>query len=497
MSIRMIALALIISFICYADSGVDAVWSDQNGLFLGWIEGTTSWLESVQSGECIEVGQHGSNPGISIGLCESGSQELVAVALCDEVFYSFLGDQLALFSAQDLSPYASRELNGTDFGCSPSSGIDFGVINMELLENAGTPGELGLLSYSYITFTGTNHPTFSRWTSVNVDLSDIQALPFSDTLALERSAVYLMPSHDARLVSNPFGPPLYAFSDMDTQGGFLEGLTYIFSVVNEPQESRQAPEPEWECLYQQGVGYAPWPLLPSVLSFGSFSDGSLLLWCDTTEVMYASTFSNSPVPDSTYTYPFSQPDRFCESAMSSDTGLPGVLLAWHDEESPGTIRVRYFDGDWNGWAYTVAQDVAPLTTRGISVCGGEGGFWVAWLCTGAAEPDYVFVPLDDVEGIEDPGSGSDDVSLICRPNPFSSEFTMAVDGPAAGADLRCEVFDLTGRLVAVPFDSRWQCGAELSWDGSTREGSTCPSGTYLIRITSGSTSVTARAVLLR
>lgn len=364
---------------------------------------------------------------------------------------------------------------------------------MEVLENAGAPGALELLSYSYITFTGMDHPTFSRWTSVSVDLGDTQILPFSDTLALERSSTYYVPSHDARLVAGSFGAPLYAFSDWvdDPYGG--DHLAGVTCVLEEPQQTHRAAEPEWECILSQ---YVATPPMPSILSFGSSAYGSLLLWTDSSEVIFSSIFSISPVPDETSTYPFSQPTRYSESAMSSDTDLPGILLAWHDGGSPGTIWVRYFDGQWNSWAYPVGQDILPLVARGISVCGGENGFWVAWLCAGAEEPGYVFVPLGDVQGTGDSGGGLSGLSMRCSPNPFSSGLAITVEGLLPGTDLECEVLDLSGRLVAVPFDSQWQPVSRLSWDGRFSDGSICPSGTYLVRVSAGLNAVTSRAVLL-
>ncbi|MCK5832472.1 T9SS type A sorting domain-containing protein [bacterium] len=78
------------------------------------------------------------------------------------------------------------------------------------------------------------------------------------------------------------------------------------------------------------------------------------------------------------------------------------------------------------------------------------------------------------------------------PNPFNSR--CLIKGPK-GID-KIEIFDLTGRIVAVHsiFTSKNQ---ELIWDGRDSHGEDCPSGTYLVKCTANSTIYTSKAVLIR
>jgi hypothetical protein len=493
MNTRLIALLLLVSYSCFADSSVDVVWSDQQGLFLSWVADQASWLEKISSGEMVLVGQDVWGPGVSVGLCSVGLEELVAVTASNASYSVPDTDKLALFRTSDLTEYASRDLQGSDFGHAPY----LGVVKLAVLEGTNAPGALELFSYSFVDFMGGNDPTYAYWTSVSVDLSDTQALPFSDTLSLSWPSYYVKDGN-AGFVWNSQGPNLFAFSDWNNGGGVTQPVTSVLCVTDEVDRSSRSEPPWWDYVLEMEVGSSPWPeLMAEVLCFGSYLDGAVLLWSDTTEAIHFSSFTTSPSPDVTLDYSFAFPSRFCESAMSSDPTSQGILLAWHDETSPGAIRVRYYNGVWNPWSYIVAENVGQLVWQGISVSQGDGGYWVAWLCTGASEPDYVFVPLGDVQGTDDSEGAQPDLSLRCSPNPFSSGLAIAVEGLLPGTDLRCEVFDFAGRLVAVPFDSQWQSGTELSWDGRFGDGSICPSGTYLVRISAGSTVVTARAVLLR
>ncbi len=84
-----------------------------------------------------------------------------------------------------------------------------------------------------------------------------------------------------------------------------------------------------------------------------------------------------------------------------------------------------------------------------------------------------------------------------RPNPFNptTEIRYFLPYPAP---VRVEVFDLTGRSVAIlvdgPIGSGWQ---STVWNGESSEGTESVSGIYFARLTTGATTHTVRMVLIR
>lgn len=88
-------------------------------------------------------------------------------------------------------------------------------------------------------------------------------------------------------------------------------------------------------------------------------------------------------------------------------------------------------------------------------------------------------------------------SLNLAPNPSKGITTAVFDLPEAGP-ASLEVFDLTGRLVAVPISEWLEAGAHnVSWDGRTESGQLAPNGLYLIRLTVGPLHASASLLLVR
>jgi len=89
------------------------------------------------------------------------------------------------------------------------------------------------------------------------------------------------------------------------------------------------------------------------------------------------------------------------------------------------------------------------------------------------------------------------VRLVCRPNPFSGELVVTVEGMAAsGSGL--EVYDLSGRRVRrLDPDSGEAGGRDYLWDGRDGSGQPLPEGVYLIRTGHGAGGCCAAVTLLR
>ncbi len=78
------------------------------------------------------------------------------------------------------------------------------------------------------------------------------------------------------------------------------------------------------------------------------------------------------------------------------------------------------------------------------------------------------------------------------PNPFAESATVAYSLAAPGA-VRLEVYDVLGRRVAVLADRPMPAGAHHA----TLDGASLADGTYLVRLTAGGRTATARLTLLR
>lgn len=83
------------------------------------------------------------------------------------------------------------------------------------------------------------------------------------------------------------------------------------------------------------------------------------------------------------------------------------------------------------------------------------------------------------------------------PNPFNPStiinFTMAAEGRAT-----IEIYNILGKVVAVPFDGIAKSGInEITWNGTNSAGEKVASGIYLYRLTAGNFSETKKMMLLK
>lgn len=87
--------------------------------------------------------------------------------------------------------------------------------------------------------------------------------------------------------------------------------------------------------------------------------------------------------------------------------------------------------------------------------------------------------------------------LPCYPNPFNPTTTIAYGAPG-DAEVELAVYDVSGRRVRVL--ARHQGGGSLHqvvWDGTGDAGERMPSGVYLLRLVSGTSTETRKLVLLK
>ncbi len=83
------------------------------------------------------------------------------------------------------------------------------------------------------------------------------------------------------------------------------------------------------------------------------------------------------------------------------------------------------------------------------------------------------------------------------PNPFNPTTTISFALPTA-ASAKVEVYNILGRLVAVPFDGMAQSGKnEVTWDGENSTGQSVASGVYFYRLTTKGFTETRKMMLLK
>lgn len=83
------------------------------------------------------------------------------------------------------------------------------------------------------------------------------------------------------------------------------------------------------------------------------------------------------------------------------------------------------------------------------------------------------------------------------PNPFNPSTRISFFLPDA-ANVRIEIFDVSGRRIAVPVNGRHEAGRHaIHWNGTNASGSAVASGVYYYRMTAGKSTITKKLVLMR
>jgi hypothetical protein len=83
------------------------------------------------------------------------------------------------------------------------------------------------------------------------------------------------------------------------------------------------------------------------------------------------------------------------------------------------------------------------------------------------------------------------------PNPFNPSTTISFSLPVKGT-ARIEIFNVLGKLVAVPFEGAAEAGDhEVVWDGKNATGEAVASGVYFYRLTADKYTDTKKMMLLK
>lgn len=105
-------------------------------------------------------------------------------------------------------------------------------------------------------------------------------------------------------------------------------------------------------------------------------------------------------------------------------------------------------------------------------------------------------PCTAIDG-ETPTAPALHTMLSVSPNPFNPETQIAFTVEKEGL-CRVEVYDLAGRKVKTLInESRASGNYAVTWHGTDEEGRVCASGAYVVRLVTGSSTLTRRIVLLK
>jgi len=155
-----------------------------------------------------------------------------------------------------------------------------------------------------------------------------------------------------------------------------------------------------------------------------------------------------------------------------------------------------FDNDWS-----VLASAGPFNLRSgdtlevaFAVIGGES---YADLIENADWVDSTYIQPGVSEGLSRRAAPQKALLYQNSPNPFSGNtsirFVTAGDG-----EISLDVMDPSGRLVARLYEGRAPKGVHIArWDGRTDDGLRASSGVYFYRLSSESTELTQKMVLIR
>ncbi len=125
------------------------------------------------------------------------------------------------------------------------------------------------------------------------------------------------------------------------------------------------------------------------------------------------------------------------------------------------------------------------------------------ILTGETFDGVSFTSYDDVRTVpgDSAGGGKNLLfgkpSLSLSPNPFNPVTTIAFNLPQTQR-MRIEVYDLTGRRVAVVADDLFNAGPnEVMWRGMDNGGRSVASGVYFVRLSGSGVELKQRALLLK
>ena len=242
--------------------------------------------------------------------------------------------------------------------------------------------------------------------------------------------------------------------------------------------------------------------------------GCVITWEDQRNIasgadIYAQRLDHDGAPQWTVDgIPFSNADDFQQGPRIIRSDADGIVIAWSSLYENRDIYAQKCDLD--GTMLWQIDGVPVCTSEGTQydvqlAPDGNGGAVLAWTFQGETGGIYAQRIRAGGEMVaNEPEPGHDDIEVLpgtlaarIHPNPFNPSTTISFDMAAPG-HITVSIVDLKGRMVACFMDEFRGTGTHVvEWNGTSDDGRSQSSGTYLVRLQSGERNTTALLTLVR
>jgi len=477
---RLLLILLIISAAAFADVEIVPLSSYSDVSFVSWV----GWDEYAHLGRyegdslVVEITTTGDYDA-SVGVCEFDPDSHIVLYIS-----STFGE-----SNDTLRTYSTSTLSQMDFWPMERMHEHY---SYSFLKNVDARWGAFLAIYSY---TCMSSMTSIDWVSMELSVS---ASGEVDSLFSLFSSMYKRAGSGADIpqIFTFLGPvldgdsswPMFCALVQQPSGPWPAGAGFLSFVHNPPADSVNLLEDIFYWGTNESV--PDWP--PRLMALGSGHDDAVSLWEDAYGQVFFAGF-DCMSPESLYSapYPWSYPGEENSCAMSANPLDPGILLAWYQD---GEIRCRHYQEEWNGFDHIVATGVGAVDEYNIAVSSVYDGYWIAWLESGASEPELVFVDRGTVTGIEEGSPEPQSPALCLFPNPCSRSLSIDIEGLPLSEPYKILIHDCSGRLVSEINLERDEQVA--TWDCSYKRGDICINGIYFVTLIGSGSSVTEKVLLL-
>jgi hypothetical protein len=478
---KLFLCLLLTTSVILADVEIVPLSTDSDVSFVSWVgEDEMSHLGRYEGDSlALEVTTVGDYDA-SVGVCEFQPDSHIVLFITST--YNFYCDTLMTFSPADFSRLDSRPLYG-----------DYEHYRYSFLKYPDSRWDafLAVFAYSFCSSI-----TNLYWRTMELGVSPAGEVDSLFSLSLYQYKDGGPSGNDSFSYLEFFGPvtdasnwPMLSTSEIQP-GGVWPSWGGLRSVVhNPPADSTELLE---ACFCSASSEEPDWP--PTLMALGSCSDEAVAVWEDADGVVHYSDFDcDSAEPLSSNVFPGSHPMEENWCAMSSNPGDEGILLVWYKS---GSIRCRHYQDGWNDFEHVVESGIGTVNERDIAVSSVDEGYWIAYLSSGANEPELIFVDRSVVTGIENEGSSSvfPAISLDLFPNPCIGNLSIMPCGLSQTGFGRIMIHDCSGRLVREMTVENIETGH--SWDCLDQYGEHCEAGVYFVTVESDQAAVTEKVLLL-
>jgi hypothetical protein len=190
--------------------------------------------------------------------------------------------------------------------------------------------------------------------------------------------------------------------------------------------------------------------------------------------------------------------------LSSSSPNYPVVVKWSKTDALKAPHTIYFEDQfWNDSTNTGLYRINMKT--GTYVAGTGVDVSVSPTNSDTMIVRFTQVNIDGFKIVYDFTSGVDPIPAVAGsftlsaniPNPFAKSTEISFFAPIRG-EMRLDVFDAKGDLVNTLVNGMTEAGSHTAvWNGADAHGKAVPSGSYIYRLTTGSTVLSKTMVLVR